>query len=116
VTDVARRTATRVARILRAHGKSLDPHGHVDPPSLLSVDEPALAAYYAAAAQGIAVAGERAGKTTLRLVASQDPSAKATAAGDDDQPVAEVAGFNVHAKQCVDGRDRAQWAYGTSPM
>ncbi len=48
------------------------------------------------------VAGERAGKPTLRLVVSQDPSAKATAAVD-DEPVAEVRGVNVHAKQKVDG-------------
>ncbi len=31
-------------------------------------EQPTLAAYYAAAAQGISVAGERAGKPTLRLV------------------------------------------------
>src|SRR5437762_13487927 len=73
----------------------------------LSVDEPTLAAYYAAAAQGISVAGERAGKPTLRLVVSQDTSAKDATAGD-DEPVAEVRGINVHAKQRVDGRDRAQ--------
>ncbi len=27
---------------------------------------------------------------------------------DNDEPIAEVGGVNVHAKQCVDGRDRAQ--------
>ncbi len=44
----------------------------------LSADEPTLALHYAASAQGISVAGERAGKPTLRLVVSQDPSAKAS--------------------------------------
>src|SRR5258708_1564190 len=39
-----------------------------DDPHALSVDEPTLALHYAAAAQGISVAGERAGKPTLRLV------------------------------------------------
>jgi len=106
VTDVARRTAVRVERILRANGRSLDPQMQAADPHAVSVDEP-LAAHYAAAAQGISVAGERAGKPTLRLVVSQDTSAKATTAGD-DEPVAEVRGVNVHAKQKVDGRDRAQ--------
>jgi hypothetical protein len=69
-------------------------------------DEPTLAAYYAAAAQGISVAGERAGKPTLRLVVSDGPTPTRTE--DDDEPVAEVRGINVHAKQRVDGRDRAQ--------
>ncbi len=76
-------------------------------PHPLSVDEPTLAAHYAAAAEGISVVGERAGKPTLRLLVSQDPSAQATPAGD-DEPIAEVRGVNVHAKQKVDGRDRAQ--------
>jgi hypothetical protein len=107
VTEVARRTAVRVEGILRANGRSLDPQMQAGDPHALSVDEPSLAAHYAAAAQGISVAGERAGKPTLRLVVSQNPSAKATTAGD-DEPVAEVRGVNVHAKQKVDGRDRAQ--------
>jgi hypothetical protein len=94
VTEVARRTAVRVERILRAGGRSTSPAMQADDPHPLSVDEPTLAAHYAAAAQGISVAGERAGKPTLRLVVSQDPSAKATAAGDDD-PVAEVRGVKV---------------------
>jgi hypothetical protein len=75
-------------------------------PHALSVDEPTLALHYAAADQGISVAGERAGKPTLRLVVSQNPNAKDTTAGD-DEPVAEVRDVNVHANQKVDGRDRA---------
>jgi hypothetical protein len=61
VTDVARRTAARVVRALRAHGRSVEPAGQVGEGDPLSVDEPALAAYYAAAAQGVSVVGERAG-------------------------------------------------------
>jgi len=106
VTGVARRSAARVERILRAHGRSLERDGQVEGCDRLSIDEPTLAAYYAAAAQGISVAGERAGKPTLRLVVSDGPTATRTA--DDDEPVAEVRGINVHAKQRVDGRDRAQ--------
>jgi Putative transposase len=105
VTEVARRTAARVERILRVRGRSLDPQNQVDD-CRLSVDEPTLAAYYAAAAQGISVAGERAGKPTLRLLISEGPTTKRTV--DNDEPFAEVRGINVHAKQLVDGRDRAQ--------
>ena len=50
--------------------------------------------------------GERAGKPTLRLVVSESPTAKNAA--DDEEPLAEVGGVNVRARQCVDGRDRAQ--------
>jgi len=75
-------------------------------PQPLSVDEPGLAAFYDAAAQGISTSGERAGKPTLRLVISPNTAASATT-GDDD-PVAEVRGVNIHAKQRVDGRDRPQ--------
>jgi hypothetical protein len=106
VTEVAQRTAARVERILRAHGRSLERHGQVEECDRLTADEPTLAGYYAAAAQGICVAGERAGKPPLRLVVSQGPTA--TRIADDDEPAAEVSGINVHAKQRVDGRDRAQ--------
>ncbi len=106
VTEVARRTAARVERILGLHGRSLERHGQVEECDRLTADGPTLAVYYAAAAQGISVAGDRAGKPTLRLVVSDGPTSTRNA--DDDEPVAEVRGINVHAKQRVDGRDRAQ--------
>jgi len=106
VTEVARRTAARVERILGLHGRSLERHGQVEECDRLTADEPTLAVDYAAAAQGISVAGDRAGKPTLRLVVSDGPTS--TRIADDDEPVAEVRGINVHAKQRVDGRDRAQ--------
>jgi hypothetical protein len=109
VADVARRTAARIEQILHAHGRSLDPELGSDDPHPLCLDEPGLAACYAAAAQGISVAGDRAGKPTLRLIVPREMAATpSTAAADPDQPVAEVRGVNVHAKQVVDGRDRAQ--------
>ncbi len=76
VTEVAERTAARVERILRAHGRSLERIGLVEECDQLTADEPT--GYYAAAAQGICVAGERAGKPTLRLVVSQGPTATRT--------------------------------------
>jgi hypothetical protein len=115
VAEVAARTAARIEKILRAHGRSLDPELGDDEPPALCHDEPGLAACYAAAAQGVSVSGERAGKPLLRLIASPDPPARSRAAdaSDDpwkspggDQPIAEVRGINIHAVQVIDGRDR----------
>jgi hypothetical protein len=50
---------------------------------------------------------ERAGQAPLRLVVSPTPTPAVTG-GDDADPVAEVRGVNLHARQCVDGRDRKQ--------
>src|SRR5687767_1892417 len=44
-------------------------------------------------------------ETAFRILAGD---ATPRAAADDDEPVAQVGGINVHAKQCVAGRDRAQ--------
>ena len=109
VADVARRTADRIEHILKAHGRSLDPAlQDAEPPALaLTLEEPGLAACYAAAAQGVSVSGDRAGQTTLRLVVSQDAPATGEVDGA-EEPVAEVRGINVHAKQLVDGRDRKE--------
>ena len=106
IVEVAARTAARVERILRAHGRSLDPELGDDTPPELALDEPGLAACYAAAAQGVSVSGDRAGKPPLRLIASPDPPARPRAADATDEPIAEVRGINIHAAQVVDGRDR----------
>jgi hypothetical protein len=101
VADVARRTAKR---ILVAHGRSLDPV-HDDQEHPLCLEQPGLAACYAAAAQGVSVTGDRAGQPTLRLVLSPHEPRDHHA---EDEPVAEVGGVNMHAKQRVDGHDRRQ--------
>jgi hypothetical protein len=106
VQDVAARTARCIQGILRAHGRSLDPAlQRVNEPDRFAQDEPALAACYAAAAQGISVAGDRAGQPTLRWMLSCDRPKQSR---DDvpDEPMAEVAGVNLHAKVVIDGRDR----------
>jgi hypothetical protein len=82
-------------RILGAHGRSVEPDGLLGEGHPLPADEPALCAYYVAAAQGVSVLGERAGKPTLRLVVPQSPTAQN--AMDDDEAVAEVGEVNVHA-------------------
>lgn len=73
VEDVARRTAAGIEKILRATGRSFEPEAEDAPPSELTLDEPGLAACYAAAAQGISVSGDRAGLPTLS--SSYRPSA-----------------------------------------
>lgn len=106
IAEVAARTATRIERILQAHGRSLDPEFESAEPPQLCLNEPALAGCYSAAAQGISVAGERAGKPLLRLLLPQEPPARPRASDITDQPIAEVRGINIYAAQLVDGRDR----------
>ena len=105
VAEVARRSAARVEKILQRQGRSLDPEMCCDEQLQLELEEPGLAACYAAAARGVGVSGERAGQPTLRLVIPAD-GAEPTRGPNRDEPVAEVRGFNLHAKQVVDGRDR----------
>jgi hypothetical protein len=107
IAEVATRTAARVERILRAHGRTLDPELGDDTPPELALDEPGLAACYAAAAQGISVSGDRAGKPPLRLITSPEPL-RPRAADATDEPIAEVRAINIHAAQVVDGRDRCR--------
>ena len=106
VAYIARRTAQRIEKILRANGRSLDPAMQDDEPPKLCSDEPGLAACYAAAARGVAASGDRAGQAPLRLLVSPAPAVSDI--HDENDPVAEVRGVNLHARQCVDGRDRRQ--------
>jgi len=104
IAEVARRAAARVEKILRAHGRSLDPALADETLPELSVDAPALGACYGAAAQGIGLSGDRAGLPPLRLITA--PPDRPHARDVTDAPIAEVRGINVHAAQVVDGRDR----------
>ena len=107
VADIARRTAQRIESLLVAQGRSLEPAMRACDPHPLELEEPGLAACYAAAAQGALALGSppQTQGRALRLVVSQDRSTARVAA---DVPAAEVRGINVHAKQLVDGRDRRQ--------
>jgi len=107
VAGIARRTAQRIEKILGANGRSLDPvmqDGQDDEPPKLCSDEPGLAACYAAATRGVAASGDRAGQAPLRLLVSPAPAVSEI--HDENDSVAEVRGVNLHAHQCVDGRDR----------
>lgn len=106
VADVARRTAERIERILVKQERGLDPAMQGTEAHPLELAEPALAACYAAAAQGVLALGAPSGEPPLRLVVS--PGAPRTGSEDGDVPAAQVRGINVHAKQLVDGRDRLQ--------
>jgi hypothetical protein len=68
VEDVARRTAAGIEKLLRATGRAFEPEADNAPPPELTLDEPGLAACYAADALGMSVSGDRAGLPTLRLV------------------------------------------------
>ncbi len=105
VADVASRTAARIERILKAHGRSMDPQMQQDEPALAD-EQPGLAACYTAAAQGVSISGARAGQATLRLLSSNIGSSQGQGGTVANEPAAEVRGVNVHAKQVIDGRDR----------
>ena len=104
----ARRTAARIEQLLRKHGRSIDPELADDHPHPLDLDDPALAACYAAAARGVGLTGDRAGQPTLRLIFPDDAPDRIAGPPELDEPLAEVRGVNVHAKQVIEGRDRAR--------
>lgn len=117
VTEIARRTALRVDRLLRAQGRHLLPREGDDDgdgePVQLALDEPGLAACYQVAANGVGVSGPRAGQPPLRLLGGGGGAASGGASSDDkhdgpDEPVGEYGGINLYAKQAVHGRDRKQ--------
>jgi hypothetical protein len=97
VTEVAVRTATRLQKVLARHGKLLE-DATVD--TVPKAEQLALSALVGAAASGLGLAGERAGKPLLRVV---DP-AKARIA----ERVGESLGVNVPAEVAVPARDRAR--------
>jgi hypothetical protein len=97
VEDVAARTALRVAKLFAGQGRSLEAPADGDP---LIADEPVLASCIGAAAGGLGLTGERAGRPLLRLV---DPRLSRP-----DEPVGEVSGFNVHAAVAVAAKDRVR--------
>jgi hypothetical protein len=96
VAEVARRTAERVEKVLLRHGRSLDPQ--LDSGDDPLETEPALSSCAGAAARGVDLVGERAGRPTLRLL---DPDRARVG-----EPVADVMGFNVHATRAIAARDR----------
>jgi hypothetical protein len=97
VTEVAVRTAKRLHKVLARHGR-LREDGTVDPSP--KTEQLALSALVGAAASGLGLTGERAGKPLLRVV---DPSqARAL------ERVGESLGVNVHAEVAVPARDRAR--------
>lgn len=100
VADIANRTAHRVQKILLRHGRSLDGTGERDVLDAEPAEQLALAACYGAAASGLSLEGARAGQPLLRIV---DPSQAR-----DGEPLADIAGFNVHAKVAIPARDRAR--------
>jgi len=56
----------------------------------------------------VGLTGDRAGQPTLRLIFPDDAPDRIAGPPELDEPVAEVRGVNLHAKQMIDGRDRAR--------
>jgi hypothetical protein len=103
VADVAARTAARVARLLRKHGRDLDEPSSVEYDTLQD-RQPVLASCYRVAIAGQQLLGQQPGQPVLRLmVEPKNPAARQA-----KRLVAQVRGFNVHAERFVDGRDRPQ--------
>ena len=91
VAEVAKHTADRVENLLRDRG--LVPENEGDSESQEPSEQPGLFACYELASQNPFRTG---GGPSLRVL--PDPN----------EPVADVRGIHVHAKQLVDGRDRPQ--------
>jgi len=98
VQQVAAWTHARIARVLRAHGRTLDGLGG-EPPELTH-DQPVLASCYAASAANLQLLGDTAGQRTLKLVQA------VRAVRPVERALAEVGGVNIHAEVAFDGRDR----------
>jgi hypothetical protein len=102
VTDLARRVANRIQKVLNKSGRWLDDEQGAHSADPLAEKEPVLSSCYQAAAQGKELLGERAGQPTLRLVSPPPERTTARSTG----LVAEVRGVNIHAQTAIDGRDR----------
>jgi len=98
VQQVAAFPHARIARVLRAHGRSLDGLG--DEPPELAHDRPVLASCYAASAADSQLLGDTAGQPTLKLVQA------VRAVRPVERALAEVGGVNIRAEVAFDGRDR----------
>jgi len=100
--QLAERTAARIERVFEAHGRSFEQPS--DDAELLTLEHPALASCYQAAAAGRQLLGEHPGAPALRVMGPQ-PNAKGAT-----RPalVCEARGVNVHAERVVDGRDSKQ--------
>jgi len=97
VQQVAAWTHARIARVLAAHGRSLD--GLADEPPELAHDQPVLASCYAASAADLQLLGDTPGQRTLKLVQA------VRAVRPVEHALAEVGGVNIHAEVAFDGRD-----------
>jgi len=114
VSEIAERTAKRLHKAFQKQGRASPWDEAADPADAALTDslqdaQPGLFACYQAAAAGIAVSGERAGRPLLRLMLSPGAmTSKSSSSEEPEQPVATALGVNLYAKQVVDGRDRPQ--------
>lgn len=102
VTELARRVASRIEKVLKKSGRWLEDGHGTDSADPLAQAQPVLSSCYQAAAQGCELLGERAGQPTLRLVGLPVKGKTPRSVG----LVAEVRGVSIHAQTAIDGRDR----------
>ena len=119
VQELTERTAARLERVLRSHGRYLDEEHHDDgagDADTLAQDQPALAACYQASASGRALFGEEAGKPPQRVLGASVARTPSRAL------CAQVRGVNIHASAAVPARDRPRlelkrpWSDGTTAV
>ena len=103
ITDVARWTHERLARVLASHGRSLDELADDDAAAdVLVQEQPVLASCYGASAADQQLLGDAPGQQTRKLAHAVREVAQPKL-GD---ALAEVGGVNVHAGAAVPSRDR----------
>ena len=104
VADVATRTAKRIRKVLKKHGRFDENDCYVHNQQYLSEQQQTLLSCYQAAAQGRDLFSQNAPGPSLRLVTEQQQ--KQSKSADKHALVANIDGVSIHAATHVDGRDR----------
>jgi len=104
VVDVATRTAKRIRKVLKKHGRFDENDGYVHNEQHLSEQQQTLVSCYQAAAQGRDLFSQRALGTSLRRVTDGNPIHNHN--DKKSELVAQVDGISIHAVTWGDGRDR----------
>ena len=97
VAEIAERTAKRLHGAFQKEGRASpwDEAGATDElTAATQSDQPGLFACYGAAAAGVGVSGERAGKPPLRLMVSPGAMTSSSSKPEPDAPVATALGVN----------------------
>ena len=103
VQQLAERTAARIERVLRAHGRYFEQEDANAPDDdALLHEQPALAACMKASASGRSLLSASEGKLPLRVLGAEPTVSSSTAL------CAQARGVNIHAGAAVPATDRAR--------